>query len=72
MNKKMVAPILIGILVTGYFLLWIALILWSDRNGFLMIMLGIPMTALLFLWIHVVKERIDEIRSGEEDDLSQY
>ena len=30
------------------------------------------MLALLFLWIHVVMERIHEIRSNEEDDLSKY
>ena len=41
-----------------------------DAPGFLVILFGIPMLALLFLWIHVVKERLDEIRSGEEDDLS--
>ena len=38
----------------------------------ILLLIGIPMLALLFLWIHVVMERIHEIRSNEEDDLSKY
>ena len=72
MNKKMIAPVVIGIIVGCYFLMWIAMICFLRVNWVVLIVIGIPLTALLFLWIHVVKERLDEIRSGEEDDLGKY
>ena len=72
MNRKMLAPIIIGILIAFYMMIWISSLLFLDAPEFLVILFGIPMLALLFLWIHVVKERLDEIRSGEEDDLSKY
>ena len=72
MNRKMLAPIIIGILIAFYMMIWISSLVFLDAPEFLVILFGIPMLALLFLWIHVVKERLDEIRSGEEDDLSQY
>ena len=72
MNRKMLAPIIIGILIAFYMMIWISSLFFLDVPEFLVILFGIPMLALLFLWIHVVKERLDEIRSGEEDDLSKY
>lgn len=72
MNRKMLAPIIIGILIAFYMMIWISSLFFLDEPEFLVILFGIPMLALLFLWIHVVKERLDEIRSGEEDDLSKY
>ena len=72
MNRKMLAPIIIGILIAFYMMIWISSLFFLDAPEFLVILFVIPMLALLFLWIHVVKERLDEIRSGEEDDLSKY
>ena len=72
MNRKMLAPIIIGILIAFYMMIWISSLFFLDAPEFLVILFCIPMLALLFLWIHVVKERLDEIRSGEEDDLSKY
>ncbi len=72
MNRKMVAPIIIGILIALYMMIWISSLFYLDAPRIVVILFGIPMLALLFLWIHVVKERLDEIRSGEEDDLSKY
>ena len=72
MNRKMLAPIIIGILIAFYMMIWISSLFFLDAPEFLVILFGILMLALLFLWIHVVKERLDEIRSGEEDDLSKY
>lgn len=70
--KKMAAPIIIGVIVALYFMMWICAIFWMDVSGILIVLVGLPMIMLLLLWVHVVKERIDEIRSGEEDDLSKY
>lgn len=72
MKKKMIAPIVIGVIIGLYFLTWISMLYWLSLGGFIAFMITLPMIALLFLWVYVVKERIDEIRSGEEDDLSKY
>lgn len=72
MNKKMIAPIVIGIIVSLYFFMWIVMIFSVEVNLFITLLIGLPFIALLFLWIYIVRERIDEIRSGEEDDLSKY
>lgn len=72
MNKKMIAPIVIGIIVALYFFMWIVMIFSVEVNLFITLLIGLPLIALLFLWIYIVRERIDEIRSGEEDDLSKY
>ena len=72
MNKKMIAPIVIGVIVSLYFFMWIIMIFSVEVNLFITLLIGLPMIALLFLWIYIVRERIDEIRSGEEDDLSKY
>ena len=55
-----------------YFFMWIIMIFSVEVNLFITLLIGLPMIALLFLWIYIVRERIDEIRSGEEDDLSKY
>lgn len=72
MNKKMIAPLVIGVIIALYFLLWITMIFQVEVDTFFAFLIGLPFIALLFLWIYIVKERIDEIRSGEEDDLSKY
>lgn len=72
MNRKMLAPIVIGVIIACYMMIWISSLFFLDAPKIIIILFGVPMLALLFLWIHVVKERLDEIRSGEEDDLSKY
>lgn len=72
-GKKMVAPIIIAILFVVYYLGIAALFLFA--NGIPMlgkILLVIVPLALAGVMIGVVKSRINEIRSGEEDDLSKY
>lgn len=72
MNRKMLTPVVIGIVIACYMMLWISTLFFLDAPKIVIVLFGVPMLALLFLWIHVVKERLDEIRSGEEDDLSKY
>lgn len=70
--KKMIAPIIITIILFIYFSLFIFGIiniyspLWV-KVTVLAILLG-----LIGASIFVLVERIKEIRSGEEDDLSKY
>lgn len=72
-TKKMIAPILIAVLIILYYVI---------IAGVFILIEGIPMRGKLLLIIvplalagvmaGVLKSRIDEIRSGEEDDLSKY
>lgn len=71
-TKKMIAPIVIGVILGVYYMLFVILCLiipipfWAK-----LLMVVIPL-ALAGVVIFVLVERINEIRSGEEDDLSKY
>ena len=71
-TKKMIAPIIITILLLIYigFFVWVWSIIpvptWLKLVG-----IAIPLTFMV-ISIFVLVERIKEIRSGEEDDLSKY
>lgn len=70
--KKMVAPLIITCLLVIYFLFFVlGIISIPDPLWVKIIMLIIPL-ALIGVSIFVLVERINEIRSGEEDDLSKY
>ncbi len=71
--KKMLAPILITLLIVIYYI-WFALtFIHIEEISFIAKLLGgtIPLF-FAATSIYVLIERIKEIRSGEEDDLSQY
>ena len=71
-TSKMIAPIIITILLLAYigFFVWawslMPIPVWGKIIG-----LAIPLT-FMGVSIFVLIERIKEIRSGEEDDLSKY
>lgn len=70
--KKMIAPVVITVIVILYFSFYIFGLdmmvepFWVKTIGILTIL------ALIGVSIFVLAERIKEIRSGEEDDLSKY
>ena len=70
--KKLIAPIVISCITIICFLAWgigwcfVPLPTWGKLVGFL-----VPI-ALIGVVIWMLIERIKEIRSGEEDDLSKY
>lgn len=71
--KKIIAPIVIAALVILYFIFWgvgLIQIAVTEFSGML-IGLVIPL-GLCGVMIYVTIQRIKEIRSGEEDDLSKY
>ncbi|MCI9625298.1 MAG: hypothetical protein HFI90_00795 [Clostridia bacterium] len=71
-NKQLIAPITITCISVLFLLSYIVAILLVDLPlGFSLLLLLIPL-ALAGVCIFVLIERIKEIRSGEEDDLSQY
>ncbi|MCI5622559.1 MULTISPECIES: hypothetical protein [Anaerostipes] len=72
MIKKIIAPIIITIILIFveliYLGIYIALIPWI----WLKIILAVIPLGSIGVTIYVLIERIHEVRSGEEDDLSQY
>ena len=68
----MLAPIIISIITVLFMLGYLAILIWSVPSMPLIIVGGIVLLALIGVMIAMLIERIKEIRSGEEDDLSKY
>ena len=72
-NKKMIAPIVIAVIMIIYFILYFVFIINVIKPTLLFIILGavIPIS-IIGVIIYVALQRIEEIKGGEEDDLSKY
>ena len=73
MNKKttkIIPPLIVTILVGAFSLIWVfaGSFFHFPQKFFILI---IPVIVLFFS-IRALIERIDEIRSGDEDDISKY
>ena len=71
-KKKMIAPVVITVVFLIYLVVYGRFLLAAAEFSPVMFLSAIPLAALGIGMIHVLKERINEIRSGEEDDLSNY
>ena len=71
-GKKMIAPIIITILFLLYLFVYGILLLKASMEEPMVILLGIPLVLLGIGMVYTLFTRIREIRSGEEDDLSNY
>ncbi len=71
-NSKLIAPIIITIILvmilTAHFFLWTLM----PVPGFIKVLILLALLALIGVAVCNLVERIQEIRSGEEDDLSKY
>ncbi len=69
----MIAPIVVAILLIAYFVVYAVVLLSIPDTPVIFKIIG-AVVPLIFagyaLW--AAKERIEEIKGGEEDDLSQY
>ncbi len=75
MNKKrkMITPILITIFVIAYYIFYFCVLCAVLReNIVVLILFGIIPVVLSIGMLYVCIQRIKEIRSGEEDDISKY
>lgn len=70
--KKLIAPIVVTVLIILYYILYFCLILVSFESLAAKVFLGIVPIVLSIAILYVCIQRIKEIRSGEEDDLSKY
>jgi hypothetical protein len=70
--KKLAGPIIITVLLISYLVFFmVQLTSVSLRRSEKILGIIIPL-ALIGVSVYVLIERIKEIRSGEEDDLSKY
>lgn len=71
-TKKMIAPIIITILIIAYYIGIGALLCMMPFTAPTLFFLLLIPALLAGIMIYVCKQRISEIKEGEEDDLSQY
>ena len=73
MRKKMVAPIVVAVLLVAYFVIYAVAVATMPDMNIVIKGLGVVVPLILAGYaIWAAKERIEEIKGGEEDDLSQY
>lgn len=71
-DKKLIPPIIITILLIGYFCFYIfGALNISDHIGFRLVGILIALV-MIFYAISTLLDRIKEIRSGEDDDIGKY
>ena len=70
-RKKFIAPIVVTVIMVAYYVVYFGLLI-SLLGGIARYALGILPLVFSIVMIKVCIERIQEIKKGEEDDLSQY
>ncbi len=70
-KKKMLAPIIVTIIMVLYYIVYFGFLI-SLLDGIWKYALGIIPLAFSGIMIYVCIQRINEIKKGEEDDISQY
>lgn len=70
--KKMIAPIIICCIAVLYYAGFICLCIWLPMPVLVKLILGLIPLLFIGIFLFMLIERIKEIRSGEEDDLSKY
>ena len=70
-KKKLIAPIVITVIIGLYYIAYFVFLL-ALLDGIWKWLLGIIPLAFTTVMLKVCIERINEIKKGEEDDLSKY
>ena len=70
-KKKMIAPIIITVIVILYYIAYFGFLI-SLLDGIWKYVLGVIPLVFSAIMIYVCIDRINEIKKGEENDLSQY
>ena len=70
-KKKMVAPIVVTVLMIAYYIIYFGFLI-TLVSGIWKYALGIIPLAFSAVMVKVCIERINEIKKGEENVLSQY
>ena len=70
-KRKLITPIIVSVLLILYFIVYFGFLI-TFLNGFLRYVFILFPIIFAGITVYVCVQRIKEIRSGEEDDLSQY
>ena len=70
-NKNLIAPIIVSAIMVLYYVVYFGILI-ALLYGVWKWLLGIIPLALSAVMLKVCIERINEIKKGEEDDLSKY
>ena len=70
-KKKMISPIIVTILMVLYYVVYFAFII-SLLEGIWKYVFAILPLAFSAITVKVCIDRINEIKKGEEDDISKY
>ena len=70
-KRKMIAPIIVTIIMILYYIAYFGFLI-SLLDGIWKYVLGIFPLVFSGVMIYVCVQRINEIKKGEEDDISQY
>ena len=70
-KKKIIAPIIVTCVMVIYYVAYFGLLI-TALNGIWKVLFGLVPFVFAAVKIKVCLERIEEIKGGEEDDLSQY
>ena len=70
-KKKLIAPIIVTVIMVLYYIAYFGFLI-ALIDGIWKWLLGIIPLALTAVTLKVCIERINEIKKGEEDDLSKY
>ena len=70
--KKMIAPIIVGVIILMIYIGYFCVAYFGGFPWYVLLIAGLILLAATCVVVYVVVERIKEIRSGEEDDLSKY
>ena len=70
-KKKLIAPIVVSVIMVLYYVVYFGILI-ALLDGIWKWLLGIIPLAFTAVMLKVCIERINEIKKGEEDDLSKY
>ena len=70
-KRKFIAPIIVTVVMVAYYVVYFGFLI-SLLSGIVKYALGILPLAFSIVMVKVCIERIQEIKKGEEDDLSKY
>ncbi|MGD9676960.1 MAG: hypothetical protein AB7V16_01170 [Vulcanibacillus sp.] len=72
-RRKMIAPIVITAIIVLYYIVFVTFFVFLEGIPLLVKILGIVIPMLIAgICIYVLLDRIKEIKSDDEDDLSKY
>ena len=70
-KKKMIVPVVVTVIVVLYYVAYFGILI-TLLEGTWKYLLGIIPIILSVVMVKVCIERVNEIRKGEEDDISKY